>query len=446
MRDLFTALAQMRSARLAHGALSGATVVVDNTGRVGLRDFRLASSGAPPERLDADVGAALIALAFVAGIAPVAEAAARCLDSDSLTAALLHVQPSAVVPGTKAQLKGRKGFLEELRSACAAAAGIDVPELAKLQRTSWRSVLLAIGSVIGMWALLGVFVNVAASFDTLKGASWGWVALVFVLSLLPPLVVAWALVASLFDGVPLLQATLLQESQTFTGMIGSAVASMAVTVRFFQRRGRDVVFATTTSVLASTASWLVKGLLFLVALPLAWGNFDFATASDTSRSGIVNLLLYVVIGVGVLLGVVMVLPKLRRLAWSRLKPELLKAVGPMRALAAEPRKLVSLLAGNAGAQLLTALALSASLRAFHYQLGLASIIVVITVASMLGGVSPVPGGVGVVEAGLIAGLVAAGVPEDVATATVFVQRLFTAYLPPLWGWLSLMWMGRHELI
>ncbi len=446
MQDLFTALAQMRSARLAHSAISGATVVVDDSGCVGLRDFRLASSGAPPERLDADVGAALVALALVAGIAPVAEAAARCLDSESLTAALLHVQPSALVPSSKAQLKDRKGFLEELRSACAAAAGIEVPGLAKLQRTSWSSVLLAIGSVIGMWALLGVFVNVAASFDTLKGASWDWVALVFVLSLLPPVVVAWALVASLFDGVPLVQATLLQESQTFTGMIGSAVASMAVTVRFFQRRGRDVVFATTTSVLASTASWLVKGLLFLVALPLAWGNFHFATASDASRSGIVNLLLYVVIGVGVLLGVVIVLPKLRRLAWSRLKPQLVKAVGPMRALAAEPRKLVSLLAGNAGAQLLTALALSASLRAFHYQLGLASIIIVITVASMLGGVSPVPGGVGVVEAGLIAGLVAAGVPEDVATATVFVQRLFTAYLPPLWGWLSLMWLGRHELI
>ena len=40
-----------------------------------------------------------------------------------------------------------------------------------------------------------------------------------------------------------------------------------------------------------------------------------------------------------------------------------------------------------------------------------------------------------VEAGLILGLTAAGVSEADATAAVFIQRLFTSYLPPIWGWL-----------
>ena len=57
-----------------------------------------------------------------------------------------------------------------------------------------------------------------------------------------------------------------------------------------------------------------------------------------------------------------------------------------------------------------------------------------------------PGGVGVVEAGLILGLTAAGISEVDATAAVFVQRLFTAYLPPIWGWFSLMWLRRHEYV
>ncbi len=48
---------------------------------------------------------------------------------------------------------------------------------------------------------------------------------------------------------------------------------------------------------------------------------------------------------------------------------------------------------------------------------------------MLGGISPVPGGMGVVEAGMIIGLTAAGISESDAVAAVFVQRLFTAYLP-----------------
>ena len=59
---------------------------------------------------------------------------------------------------------------------------------------------------------------------------------------------------------------------------------------------------------------------------------------------------------------------------------------------------------------------------------------------------PVPGGAGVVEAGLIAGLVSAGIPQDQAVAAVLIQRLFTTYLPPVWGWFTLAWMRRREYV
>jgi len=72
--------------------------------------------------------------------------------------------------------------------------------------------------------------------------------------------------------------------------------------------------------------------------------------------------------------------------------------------------------------------------------------VVITLAGMIGGASPSPGGMGVVEAGLILGLTAAGVAEADATAAVFIQRLFTSYLPPIWGWPALVWMRRRQYL
>jgi uncharacterized membrane protein YbhN (UPF0104 family) len=53
---------------------------------------------------------------------------------------------------------------------------------------------------------------------------------------------------------------------------------------------------------------------------------------------------------------------------------------------------------------------------------------------------------GVVEAGMILGLTAAGVSEPDATAAVFIQRLFTSYLPPIWGWFTLVWMRRREYL
>src|SRR6185437_16571810 len=100
----------------------------------------------------------------------------------------------------------------------------------------------------------------------------------------------------------------------------------------------------------------------------------------------------------------------------------------LKVVASSPGKLVQLLGGAFGRHLLVAMALSVSLRAFDDHLRLPTLIVVITLAAIVGGASPSPGGMGVVEAGMILGLTAAGVSEADATAAVFIQRLFTSYL------------------
>ena len=116
----------------------------------------------------------------------------------------------------------------------------------------------------------------------------------------------------------------------------------------------------------------------------------------------------------------------------------------MKTIATEPRKIFYIMAGSILAQLLVATALGTSLHAVGQRASLATLLVVITLASVIGGAVPVPGGLGVAEAGLIAGLTSVGVPEDQAVAAVFIQRLFTAYLPPIWGWAILTWMRRRE--
>jgi hypothetical protein len=50
------------------------------------------------------------------------------------------------------------------------------------------------------------------------------------------------------------------------------------------------------------------------------------------------------------------------------------------------------------------------------------------------------------EAGMIAGLTAAGIPDTVAVAATITQRLFTCYLPPIWGYPTLAWMRRREYL
>jgi uncharacterized protein (TIRG00374 family) len=118
----------------------------------------------------------------------------------------------------------------------------------------------------------------------------------------------------------------------------------------------------------------------------------------------------------------------------------------LRVLLDDPARLVRIFGGQALTQVLSALALGAALHAVGGVASMAALLIVCTLASLLGGLAPVPGGMGVMESTYIAGLTLLGVPEDVAIAATLLYRLCTAYLPPIWGWLSLVWLRRHEMV
>jgi uncharacterized protein (TIRG00374 family) len=161
---------------------------------------------------------------------------------------------------------------------------------------------------------------------------------------------------------------------------------------------------------------------------------------------VIWIVIGVVLAVGIATALIALVPRLRRLASIRIRPHLVSIWANIKTIAAEPRKIIYILGGSILAQLLVAMALGASLHAVGQRASIATLLVVITLASIIGGAVPVPGGLGVVEAGLIGWLTSAGVPQDQAVAAVFIQRLFTAYLPSIWGWITLAWMRRREYV
>ena len=68
-----------------------------------------------------------------------------------------------------------------------------------------------------------------------------------------------------------------------------------------------------------------------------------------------------------------------------------------------------------------------------------------TSASFLASLVPAPGGIGVAEAALIGALTAFGIPSEMAVATVVTHRLFTTYLPPIWGSYATKWLVARGL-
>jgi len=440
---ILAAVLRLRAAGIAHGRLGQDTILLSSRGPC-IRSFRSSSSPAPVSRLDGDLAAVLAATAVRAGVERTAAAAGRMLDAETARGALVHLQRAELDPVTVGALKEHKELLTELRSAVSGAVGIEVPKLAEAKRISWFNLFFGLGSLIGVWAIIGVLSQASGTLAVIKGASWGWVALTFVLALLPVPAQAWALIGAVPGQLPYGRCLALEAANEFVGLVAGDVARFALRVRFFQRQGYDATAALSSGAIASTASWVAKGLLFLVSIGFAAGTFHAPEESGESRA--VWIIVIVAIAVGVAVSVITLIPRLRRLASARVRPRLVQIWADVKTIATEPRKIFYVLAGSVLSQLFVALALGASLHAVGEQASLATLLVVITTASIIGGAVPVPGGLGVVEAGLIAGLTAAGVPQSQAVAAVFIQRLFTAYLPPIWGWVTLAWMRRREYV
>ena len=91
-------------------------------------------------------------------------------------------------------------------------------------------------------------------------------------------------------------------------------------------------------------------------------------------------------------------------------------------------------------------ALYASVRAFGGTTSFAAVGAVYLAGSAIGQAAPTPGGLGAVEAILIAGLVGAGLDKEIAVPAVLLFRLCTFWIPILPGWASFARLSHHKVI
>jgi uncharacterized protein (TIRG00374 family) len=91
-------------------------------------------------------------------------------------------------------------------------------------------------------------------------------------------------------------------------------------------------------------------------------------------------------------------------------------------------------------------ALAACVRAFGENLPLTQLVLINTVVSLFAGLLPIPGGIGVSEAGLTLGLTAAGLSSEIAFAVALAYRFASFYLPPIWGWFCYQWLIRRRFL
>lgn len=444
--ELWQVMVRLGRAGLSHGAITARAAATDGASWT-LRDLPGGSVLATGQDVAADRAACLVVTAGVVGAERAAAACRRALDDRELAEVLSLVQPAALPADAR---PGRKSpLLKELRQALTSALGLESAELAEVRRLKASSVLMAAGTLLGLWLLIGQFAGFDDLWQTILSAQWEWLAAAFLVGLAPNVTQAVAISGAVAATLRMGPLVMLRLAYGFFGLVGGTVATTAAAVRFFQMQGLGASVAVSSGVLSSLAGFAVQVVLSLTAALFAWGSFSLANLESAGGSAgdhgdLLWLLLVALVLVGVVAGLLALRPRFRRQVVDKTKPQYELVRDNLREIASTPAKLVRLFGGNLCSQLLFAWSLGLCLHAYGGSLSVWVLILVNTAASLLGGLAPIPGGMGVMEGVIITGLMAAGIPESQAVPATFAYRLITAYLPPVWGYPAIFWLRKHD--
>ncbi|OBI45640.1 hypothetical protein A5707_01690 [Mycobacterium kyorinense] len=438
---VWTALRSLHDHQIAHGDLRGSEITVDE-GAVLFGGYRHAEYGATDVQLQSDIAQLLVTTAALYDAQSAVGAAIEVFGKDTVLSASRRLTKAAVPARIRDAVTDAGAVIAEARAEVMRQTGADQIQAETITRFT-RSQLIQL-------VLLGALVYVAypfistvpTFFSELGRANWWWALLGLAVSALTYVGAAAALWACADGLVSFKNLSIMQVANTFAATTTPAgVGGLALSTRFLQKGGLTTLRATAAVALQQSVQVIVHVALLIL--------FSTAAGASTDLSHFVpgTTVLYLIAGVALgAVGAFLFVPRLRRWLATDLRPRLAEVTSDLVELSREPKRLALIVLGAAGTTLGAALALWASVEAF----GGSATFVTVTVVTMVGGTlasaAPTPGGVGAVEAALIGGLAAFGVPAAVGVPSVLLYRVLTCWLPVFVGWPVMRWLTRNEMI
>lgn len=444
VRRAWEVVGRLHGAGIVHGQLDDRHLTVVD-GELGLVEFRGAAVGPSEAQEQADIAQVLVTTALLVGVEPALQGALEALGADGLTAAVPYLQPPALTGAQRDRLKGSAVTLDDLRARASELAGVEAPKLQQLRRVTWGGILqVALLAFVFFTVLTAVDrLDMDQLFEQLADATWQWVVVGFVVGQLPRLSQAASTLGASPITLPLGHLYALQLAVSYINLaIPSSAARMAVNVRFFQRHGLPAGSALAVGVIDGVSGFVVQVSLLVGILTLTDATLGFDLDLGL-LDGPGQLLLYVLVAVGLVVVVAAAIGRVRRFVVRWAKTIASQAASAARGLRS-PRRIGLLIGGNLATEVLFALTLGAFTRALGYPVGLDDLLLINLSVALLSGLLPVPGGIGVTEAGLAFGLISVGMPEEAAFAAVILHRLAVFYLPPVWGFFAFRWLERND--
>jgi undecaprenyl-diphosphatase len=272
----------------------------------------------------------------------------------------------------------------------------------------------------------------------LRQTSWLWVAAAALASAATYPMAAIQLMGATRAWLPPGRTTLAQVASAVPNLAApGGVGGAGLNVRFLERCGLGRAEAVAAVTLANIAGFVVHvaGLAII-------GVLVTGTAIAPVREPPRWALLAGVAGLAVLAGAVFWSP----LGGGRLPAPVREMARSFLAAVCRPRQAALLLAGSTGVTAGYVIALWCSLRAFGAQLPAVQAAAAYLAGASAGAISPTPGGLGAVEATLVATLARFGVPGGTGVVSVLVFRFVTYWLPAVPGAAALRELRRRRLL
>jgi glycosyltransferase 2 family protein len=442
IRELWTQVGGLHRAGIAHRSLRAANVVVDGMARPWIVDFSFSELGATQRQIALDVAELLASLAVIAGPDRAVAGAVAVIGRDGLAAAVPLLQPLALSAGTRRAIARHDGLLTQTRAAAAAEGGREDQDLARIQRVRPRTLLAIAAAAGGFYFLLPKLAQVGSGWNAMLSADWAWLPLVIALSAVTYLASAVALMGAVRPRIRFWPTVLAQAASSFVNRVSPAnVGGMALNARFLQKSGVDA----SAGVAAVGVNSLVGAVVHLVLIVVffTWAGKGLGKAFTLPSSSKLLLILAVVVAI---VGIVLATRPGRRFASGKVIPGLRSAAASLKRVAQSPGKMTMLFGGSALITLAYIGGLAASVQAFGGGPGIVLIGAVYLGASALAAAAPSPGGLGAIEAALVAGLTGVGMAAGPAVSAVLLYRLATYWLPVAPGWLSWRVLQRREYV
>jgi uncharacterized protein (TIRG00374 family) len=439
------ALLQLHDARIAHAQLDPRTLVVID-GSPGFVGFSSATLSPDRGMRLTDLTQLLVATATLTGETRAVAAAERALEPDDLGALLPYLQSAALSGPLRETVKRSSVDVDELRQRTAATVGVEEPELLKLRRVTWWSLVQAALLVFATWAILSFAsgFNWGEIWDAVKDASWPVLVLAFVVAQTPRVPQSFATLGSVPATLPLGPVYAMQLATDYLNVaLPSHTGRMIVSIRFFQRQGLSGTTAVASGIVDSVARTVVQAVMLLLLILFSEADLELNFSLPTGGARTLLFILAAVV-VAVVLVVTLVGRIRRKIVDSvrRFWPDVRETLVSLRSA----HKVGLLVLGNVGTEVLFAIALSVFVQAFGYHVPLVDLLVINLSVGLLGSFVPVPGNIGVAELAVTVGLTSAGMPAETALATALVYRISTFYLPPIWGFGAMQWLQRNRYL